>query len=309
MTDTTRDARLARLAHEDLVTVAGQGAPGGTWHAIGEIARHREMLNLLIRRDLKSRYKDSVLGFAWTLVRPIVQLLIYFVIIGKVLGAARGTPDYGVYVFSGLILYGFFSEIITSSTGSIVGNSGLIKKIYLPREVFPLASVGSSLFNFSMQFVILVVATLVTGAFPISAGLAYLVPSVLLILVYGLAFGLLLAAVNVYLRDIQYLVEVVMLLLLWASPIVYPFSLARQLFDSTFGSGSWLLQVYTDNPITLAVLGFRKAMWTAGQPLASEMYPDHLLLRTGVAIVVGLILMFVFQRVFARLQGNFAQEI
>jgi ABC-2 type transport system permease protein len=264
------------------------------------------MLDLLIRRDLKSRYKDSVLGFAWSLVRPIVQLLIYFVIIGKVLGAAASVHNYAVYVFSGLILYGFFSEIITGTTGSIIGNSGLIKKIYLPREVFPLASIGSAIFNFLMQFVILLAATLVTRSFPISAGLIYLVPSVLLILVYGTAFGLLLSAVNVYLRDIQYLVEVVMLLLLWASPIVYSYTMVQQLVTKAFGAGSWVLQVYTDNPITLAVLGFRKAMWTAG--VAGD-YPDHLMLRTGIALVIGLVLIVVFQRVFSRLQGNFAQEI
>ncbi|MCL2515949.1 MAG: ABC transporter permease, partial [Microbacteriaceae bacterium] len=106
MSETARAQRLSRLAHEELVTVAGEGAAGGTWHAIGEIARHREMLMLLIRRDLKSRYKDSVLGFAWSLVKPIFQLLIYFVIIGHVLGAAANTPNYGVYVFAGLIIYG-----------------------------------------------------------------------------------------------------------------------------------------------------------------------------------------------------------
>ncbi|MFC4243522.1 ABC transporter permease [Gryllotalpicola reticulitermitis] len=309
MSETTRAVRLSRLAHEDLVTVSGTGAAGGTWHAIGEIFRHREMLDLLIRRDLKSRYKDSVLGFAWTLVRPIVQLVIYFVIIGKVLGAAQSVHDYAVYVFSGLILYSFFSEMITGTTGSIVGNSGLIKKIYLPREVFPLASIGSAIFNFLMQFVILIAATLISRAFPISAGLIYLIPSLLLILVYGTAFGLLLAAVNVYLRDIQYLVEVAMLLLLWASPIVYSYTMVHQLVTKSFGADSWVMQLYTDNPITLAVLGFRKAMWTAGAHLGGSEYPDHLLLRTGIAIVIGLILIVVFQRVFARLQGNFAQEI
>ena len=289
--------------------MSGSGAAGGSWHALGEVFRHREMLDLLIRRDLKSRYKDSVLGFAWTLVRPIVQLVIYFVIIGKVLGAAASVPNYGVYVFSGLILYGFFSEMITGSTGSIVGNSGLIKKIYLPREVFPLASIGSAIFNFGMQFVILLAATAVTRAFPISPGLIYLIPSLLLILVYGAAFGLLLAAVNVYLRDIQYLVEVGMMLLLWASPIVYSYTMVHDLVTKAFGPHSWVMQLYTDNPITLAVLGFRRAMWTAGASLGPAEYPDHLLLRTAVAFVIGLLLIVGFQRVFSRLQGNFAQEV
>lgn len=286
------------------MTVSGAGAARGSWHAVGEILRHREMLDLLVRRDLKSRYKDSVLGFAWSLVRPIVQLLIYFFILGKVFGAAASITNYGVYVFSGLILFGFFSETISGSTASIVGNAGLIKKIYLPREVFPLASVGSAIFNFVMQFAILLVATLLTRSFPISGGLIYLVPSLLLILVFGAAFGLLLAAVNVYLRDIQYLVEVGMLLLLWGSPVVYSFTMMKNTLQHV--AHGWLLQIYIDNPITLAVLGFRRAMWTAG---TAADYPDHLMLRIGIAFVVGVVLLIGFQRVFSRLQGNFAQEV
>lgn len=284
------------------MTVGGDDKPGGSWVSLREIFRHRELLNLLVRRDLKSRYKDSVLGFVWTLVRPLTQLLIYAIVIGKVLGAEKGIPDFAIYVFTGLTAYGFFSEIISGTTASIVGNAGLIKKIYLPREIFPLASVGSAMFNFLIQFAILLAATIVIGKPPLDAEAWYLIPSVLLLLVFGTAFGLLLSAVNVYLRDIQYLVEVVLLLLLWASPIVYSWSMVA----SALGHGV-LLDIYTDNPITLAVLGFQKAMWVAGQNTA--VYPDALLLRMGIAFVIGLVLLVGFQRVFARLQGNFAQVV
>ena len=284
------------------MTVGGDDKSGGSWAALRDILRHRELLSLLIRRDLKSRYKDSVLGFIWTLVRPLTQLLIYAIVIGKVLGAARNVPDFAIYVFSGLTVYGLFSEIIGGTTASIVGNAGLIKKIYLPREIFPLASVGSAGFNFVIQFGILLVATIVVGRAPLHAETWYLIPSVLLLLLYGTAFGLLLSAVNVYLRDIQYLVEVVLLLLLWASPIVYSWSMVRD----ALGHGL-ALDIYTDNPITLAVLGFQKAMWVGGQGVAE--YPDQLLLRMGIAFVIGIVLLFGFQRVFARLQGNFAQVV
>jgi ABC-2 type transport system permease protein len=278
-----------------------QGLVGGM-KSLLSVFRHREMLSLLIRRDLKSKYKDSALGFLWTLVRPLTQLIIYYVVIGKFLRAAEGIPDFAIYVFTGLTAYGLFSEIIASATASIVSNSGLIKKVSLPREVFPLASVGSALFNFSIQLGVLLVAATVLGVFPLSIELLYAIPATLVILVYGTALGLLLSAVNVYLRDISYLMEVVLLVMLWASPIVYSWSMARGVLGE-----SLLLEVYTNNPVTLGVLGFQRAFWIAGHEAGQ--YPDNLLLRLAIAFVVGLVLLVVSQRVFTRLQGNFAQEL
>lgn len=274
----------------------------GSFRSVAQVFQHREMLSLLIRRDLKSKYKDSALGFLWTLVRPLTQLVIYYVVIGKFLRAAEGIPDFAIYVFTGLTAYGLFSETVSSATQSIVGNSGLIKKVSLPREVFPLASVGSALFNFSIQLGILLVASVVLGVFPLSIEILYVIPATLVILVYATAFGLLLSALNVYLRDIGYLMEVVLLVMMWASPIVYSWSMAKGVLGESF-----LLEVYTNNPVTLAVLGFQRAFWIAGHEAGS--YPDNLLLRLGVAFVIGLVLLVLSQRVFTRLQGNFAQEL
>ncbi|SDS28140.1 ABC transporter permease [Microterricola viridarii] len=295
--------RFDSLAQQKLVTV-GSAQSRSALHSIREIFQQREMLSLLVRRDLKSRYKDSALGFVWTLVRPLTQLLIYYIVIGQFLSAARagGIPDFAIYVFTGLTAYGLLSETIGGGTSSIVGNAGLIKKIYLPREVFPLASVGSALFNFLIQLGILLVATLIAGAFPIHADVFYAIPALMVLLVFGMALGLFFAAVNVYLRDIQYLVEVMLLLLLWASPIVYSWSMVK----NAVGDGL-LLDIYTNNPITLAVLGFQKAFWTAGSGVAE--YPVDLLPRLGIAFVVGLVLLAIAQRVFSKLQGNFAQAL
>lgn len=275
----------------------------GTFASVIEVFQHREMLGLLIRRDLKSRYKDSALGFVWTLIRPLTQLLIYYIVIGQFLQAERGIPDFAIYVFVGLTAYGLFSEIIGGATSSIVGNSGLIKKVYLPREVFPLASVGSALFNFSIQMVILLAATAIAGALPLHVELLYFIPATLVLVVFGTAFGLLLSAVNVYLRDVQYLVEVLLLILMWASPIVYSWNMVQ----GVLGGGT-ALAIYTNNPVTLAILGFQKAFWVAGAESMAT-YPPDLLLRLAIALLVGLVLIFAFQRVFSRLQGNFAQEL
>jgi len=141
----------------------------------------------------------------------------------------------------------------------------------------------------------------VTGHPPISPGTGYFFIALALILVYGTAVGLLTSALNVYLRDVQYLVEVLLLLLMWASPIVYSWNNVKHII----GDGV-LLNIYTDSPITLSVLGFQRALWTSG---GTNYSPGDLLTRMLVALVVGVVLLFLTQRVFAKLQGNFAQEL
>lgn len=295
--------RYARLKSLPLREVGGLRAftPRGFAGSIRDILDHREMLGLLVKRDLKSKYKDSALGFLWSLARPLVQLLIYFIVLGQFIGAARGIPDFAIFIFSGLTAMGLFTEIAVGGTGSILANSGLVKKVYVPREIFPLASTGSALFNFSVQLVVLFIATLVALKPPLHVELLYAVPSLSLIVVYGLAFGLLFGALNVYLRDVQYLVEVGTMLLFWASPVVYAWSMVKDLVQNPV-----LLELYTNNPLTLAVIGFQRAFWVAG---ATQPQPEDLLVRQMLALLIGLILLVLSHRVFLRVQGNFAQEL
>ncbi|MCR2785215.1 MULTISPECIES: ABC transporter permease [unclassified Microbacterium] len=298
--------RFTRLSEEPFATIESRGLRtdrrGGK---LAEIFAHRELLGLLVRRDLQARYRDSFLGFLWTLIKPIIQFMMYFVVLGQFLRAAEGIPDFAVYLFAGLVLYTFFSDMVFGSTTSILANSGLVKKIYLPREVFPLASVGAASFMFAVQVVVLLVAAIGFQALPQPVEMLWFFPSVLLVLVYGLAIGLLLSALNVYLRDVQYLTEVVMMLAMWGSPIVYSWSMVKNVF-AQFNLPDWLLEVYINNPITLGVLGFHRAFWGAG---TAADYPEGLGMRMLIAGVLGLILLVISHRVFTRLQGNFAQEL
>jgi ABC-2 type transport system permease protein len=273
----------------------------GAAFSVRALWSQRELLNLLVRREIKSRYKDSSLGILWSLLRPLAQLLIYYVAIGKFLNAERSVPEFAVFVFTGLTAWTLFSEILAGSTASIVSNAGLIKKVYLPREIFPLSAVGSALFNFSVQLFILLAATVVLGKPPLHIQLLYLPLSLIVILLFSFAVGLLLSAVNVYLRDFQHLIEVLLLVLFWASPITYSFTLVHRVLK-----GDWLEQIYLANPITLVVLGFQKALWMAG---ANQIWPSDLALRLGIVGILSLVLLWVAQRVFARLEGNFAQEL
>lgn len=302
MPSSEADARRAQLAATPLQPVGRTaGLIKGTVASLRDIVAQRELLGLLVSRELRARYKNSSLGFVWSLVRPIAQLVIYFVVIGQFLGAARNIPQFAIYVFCGLAIWSLFNEILSGSTGSIVANSGLIKKVYLPREIFPLSAVGAALVNFGIQLVVLVAGTIIAGNPPLTRSLLYAPAGVVLILVFATAAGLLLAAQNVYLRDIQHLLEVVMLVLFWASPIVYSYEYVHEYLH-----GNWLEQLYLSNPVTLAVLAFQRGFWVAG---ADKPFPAGMPLRLAVATAISLVLLWVCQRAFSRLQGNFAQEL
>jgi ABC-2 type transport system permease protein len=165
-----------------------------------------------------------------------------------------------------------------------------------------------------VQLSVLVLAMLVFQAFPLSLDLLYVLPAVLLVLIYGTALALLLSALNVYLRDVQYLVDVLVVMLFWASPVVYSFGNVHDAIGGTL-----LEEVYLANPITLAVVAFQRATWLGGSAVQDQLagrgldstwaYPADLDLRMLIAGLVGIVVLWLAHRLFARLQGNFAQEI
>lgn len=299
-------ARAGRLALEPLKETGPRGGfLAGPLIAVGELLRHRELLDLLVRRELKSKYKDSALGFVWSLARPLTQLLIYALVLGEFLGASRSIAHFAIFIFSGLTVYGLFSEIVLVSTASIVANSGLVKKVYLPREIFVAAGLGGSLFNFAIQLALLAVAAMIDGTFRWGGNLLYALAGTAVAVVWGCALGLALAALNVYLRDMQYTVEIVVMLLMWFSPIVYSWTFVGGAF-AMFGWPAWLVDVYMASPVTLAVLAFQYAFWGAAP---GAIMPPHLGTSLLIAFVVGAAALWLAQRLFARLEGNFAQEL
>lgn len=300
--------RSARLATLPLVPSGPRsGFVRGTAGSVKGVWQYRELLSLLVRRELKSRYKDSVLGFLWSLVRPLALLVVYVVAIGQFLGAARGpgaTPAFAIYIYAGLTVWQLFSEIVAAGTGSIVSNGGLVKKIYLPREVFPLSVIGSALFNFVIQLIILFGATVIAGSVPSPGRLLWAVAGTAIVLVWAAAFAFALSAINVYLRDIAYIVEIILMFGFWLSPVVYQWAQVQR----TIGQG-WLETLFLANPVTLAVLSFHRAFWVAGSDPVKYPQPSGLGEHLVVSFLVGLVVLWLSQRLFARLQSNFAQEL
>jgi len=275
-----------------------------------DIVSHRQLLLLLTQREVKAKYKNSALGLLWSLARPLVSLLIYFLVIGQFLGAARGLPNFAIYVFAGLTTWGLFSEIVNAGTQSITNNAGIVKKTKLPCEVFPMAAAGSALFNLLVQLAILTLAVIFVagGIHKNLTGLdwLYLPASLLLITVWGLALGMILAAVNVYMRDMQFLIEVLLQIGFWMSPVVYSWSMVSDWGNKNGTLGTVVANIYLANPITLGVLGFRRFVWN-DQGTAPD--PTHLGIRLLIVLGIGLIALFASQRLFSRLQRNFAQEM
>ena len=300
--DQQRTARAQQIAGEQMRPAGPQhGFFGGTLESIRDVWSRRELLDQLIRREIKARYKDSALGFFWSLAKPLAMLLVYYVAIGKFLQAERSIPDFAIFIFAGLTAWQLFSDIVIIGTSSVVGNAGLIKKVYVPRELFPLSVVGSALFNFAIQLGILIAATAVLGRFPTGERWLYFFLALAVIVPFATALALLLSAINVYLRDVAYLVEIMLMILMWASPIVYSWELVSRSI-----SGTWLETLYLSNPMTQVVLGFQKAFWVSGD---GEPFPAHLGRMMGLTFVISIVLLWFSQRVFARLQSNFAQEL
>jgi ABC-2 type transport system permease protein len=152
-----------------------------------------------------------------------------------------------------------------------------------------------------MQFGILIAATIVLGQAPIHRDFLLVFPALACLLIIALAAGLLLSALNVYLRDVQHLVEVMLLILFWSSPVVYSYEFVHRALG-----GGWLEEVYLANPFTVIVLAFQKGMWIAG---SGQLWPPFLEWRLLIMSLLGLLLLWAAQRVFARLEGNFAQEL
>jgi ABC-2 type transport system permease protein len=289
-------------------TTASLATPG-QGRGLLDVLDRRYLLRLIVRKELRVRYRGSVLGMAWTYVKPAIQFGVYFLALGVFLGLRDTVPDYAVYLFSGIVVMNFFSEGFGNATRSLLQNAPLINKIYLPRELFPAAALWVSAVHFLPQLVVLLLGAFVGGWRPNLAELAAGVLGFLIVAAFALGLGLFFGAVNVFYRDAENLVDLIIMVATWTSPVLYHWNLVYQEVPR------WLWYVYQANPLTAAVELFHYAFWygAAGRPavLPGDMQtlPSHLWAVGGVAVVVVAVVLVVGQLVFRRLEGRFAQEM
>ena len=184
------------------------------------IAYH-ELLVGMTRKELKVKYKNSVLGFAWSLLNPLLYLVVFYVAFVKILGSP--IPAFPIYLLSGLLVWNLFGVGLGAACGAVVANSGLVKKVAFPREILPLAAVGSTLIQFFLQSMVLF-TVLGLVRWHVAWSYVALVPLALLaLLLITASLGILLSAINVYLRDTQHFLELALLAWFWVTPVVYGF--------------------------------------------------------------------------------------
>jgi lipopolysaccharide transport system permease protein len=191
----------------------------------GELWRYRELFYFFTWRDIKIKYKQTVLGFLWAVLQPLMMMLIFTFFFGRALNIPSQNLPYPVYVFSGLLIWNMFSTGLTNASNSMVNNAGIIKKIYFPRLIVPVSSILVSLFDFIMAFV-LYVGILIFYQQAVSWQVVFVWPAAILLTVIAtLGLGSWLAALNVKYRDFRYVIPFLVQILFFLTPVIYPISL------------------------------------------------------------------------------------
>jgi ABC-2 type transport system permease protein len=270
--------------------------------------RYRELLLNLVRKELKVRYKNSALGFLWSMLNPLMYLVVFYVVFQVILDA--DIPYFPVYLLSGLLAWNLFSASLAGATGSITGNASLVNKVWFPRAILPLASIGANSVHFFLQGLVLV-ASLIAFRFDVDWGYVWLVlPAMVALLLLTASLAIFLAAANVYARDTQHLLELALLAWIWLTPIIYPWNLvATELEERGLSAQLTLL-----NPMTSIVLAFQRGLYgiTVNDkgvrilPLESSLWYFRNLAIVGV---VSAVLCLLALRVFAKAEGSFSEEL
>lgn len=253
-----------------------------------EIYAYREMLVSLVKRDLRGRYKGSALGFAWTFINPLLQLGVYTIVFSIIM--RNGIKDYYLFLFVALIPWLFFSGSLIGGAGCIRGQGDMVKKIYFPREIIPIAHVTSQFINMLLSLVVVFFVLLVSGKGFNFVALLYLPLIMLVEYLICLGVALLLSGITVYLRDLEYFVGIISMLWQFMTPIMYGLDIVPER----------LMNVFFLNPMTPVIVAYRDILYYKTVPQVSTLLMAVLF---GVAmIIIGFI-------VFGKLKKHFAEEL
>ncbi|HZT57201.1 MAG TPA: ABC transporter permease [Pyrinomonadaceae bacterium] len=252
---------------------------------LGDLWAYRELLYFLTLRDIKVRYKQTLMGVAWVILQPLATMLLFTLVFNRIARLDSGPIPYPLFAYSGLLLWTFFSVSVTSGTNSLLSNTSLVTKVYFPRAFIPAAAVGASLVDLGVGSLLLIPLAIFYGAH-LTWELLLLPVFLLLAVMLALACGMFAAALTVKYRDIRHALPFLLQLWMFASPVVYPLPAGwRWLFDL--------------NPMTGVVEGFRASLTGTGFEWRA----------VAVAAVVAVVLLAVAFYVFRKLEDTFADVI
>lgn len=255
---------------------------------IKEIYDYREMIFSLVRKDLRGRYKGSVLGFFWTFLNPLLQLIVYSLVFSIIVRVQ--VEKYYLFLFVALIPWLFFSSGLTSGAGAIISNKDLVKKIYFPREVLPISHTLTNFINMLLSFTVVFAVLIISGT-PINFVALLFLPLIFVIefvLVLGVTF--LTSAVTVYLRDMEHIMSIGNMAWMYLTPILYSITMVPERY----------VPFLMLNPMTSIVLAYRDILYFSKIPELSTLIG---------AVVMGLVIFVLGYFIFSKLQRDFAEEL
>jgi lipopolysaccharide transport system permease protein len=275
---------------DDLPVTIIERQPGWRFINFRELWRYRELLYFLTWRDIKVRYKQTVLGAAWAVLQPFATMVVFSLFLGRMAGVSTGELPYPLFVFAGLLPWTFFASAIGSAGQSVVGSQNLITKVYFPRLIIPMGAVGASLVDFAVAFTMLFGMMAFYGVPP--GWTVVLLPLIVLgLVVAALGVGTLLSALTVAYRDFRYVVPFMVQLWMFATPAVY--------LETETVVGPRGMAVLPLNPAQGLIINFRAAM--LGRPL--DWY------ALGVSMTVSMGLLLIGCLYFRRVERSFADII
>lgn len=254
---------------------------------IKEIYSYRHMLYTLVKQDIRGRYKGSVLGFLWTLLNPLFMLLVYSIVFSIVF--RNDIENYPIYLFICLMPWNCFQNSIFNGTSCVSNNASILKKVYFPREILPLATVISNIINYLFSAVIIFIALIVSGVG--ISWTALFLPVILMVqAIFTLGIIFFLSSVNVYLRDVQYMMNPIMMIWMYATPILYSVSMVPEKYQ----------KIYMLNPMTRLMVAYQDILY-------NKTLPD--LKSLGITILIAITVLVLGYLSFAKLQRRFAEEV
>ena len=269
--------------------------------SVSELAESRELFVNLTLRELRGKYKRSLLGWTWSLLNPLATMVIFTLVFRFFLKVQIGPGDpSGLHVFAlfllcGLLPWNFLSNGMSGSMGALIGNSNLIKKVFFPREILVASNIASWVVSFLLEMGVLAVVLLVAGNFV----LPWLLPALALVVVqtmFVVGVGLMLSVLNVYFRDVQHLIGIMLQIWFYATPIVYPISVVRDALDDRPG----LFTLYKLNPMVRFVEAYRDCLYDLRFPPLLDM--AYLVGVSALTLALGVF-------VFSKLEPKLAEEL
>jgi len=265
--------------------------PAKSWAAFEfkQLWLYRELLYFLTWRDLKVRYKQTVLGVTWAIIQPLFTMLIFTLFFGRLAGVPSDNVPYPLFVYAGLVLWTFLSTAVSNCGNSLVTSQNLLTKVYFPRLIIPGATVGAGLVDFMLAFLVLI-GLMIYYKVSVTWNLLLVLPLIVLTTLLALGFGMWTAAMNVKYRDIRFALPFAIQLWMFLSPIIYPSSFVPERYR-------WLLLI---NPLTGFIDNFRAALF------ASRAINW---LSLGIATAITLVMLVYSLFVFKRMERNFADIV